>query len=93
MKNLETQRRRKRNVPPPSILPSKKEAVAAQVARKRAATAGDGRGEVRPEDRQKMIELEAYYRAERRGFSNGSAVQDWLEAEAEIDRALGGAGG
>ena len=29
---------------------------------------------------------EAYYRAERRGFTGGDPVQDWLEAEVEIDR-------
>ncbi len=37
------------------------------------------------EDRQEMIAIAAYYRAERRGFSGGDAMQDWLEAEAEID--------
>lgn len=38
-------------------------------------------------DRQQWIATAAYYRAERRGFNNGSAEQDWLEAEAEIDGA------
>ena len=36
-------------------------------------------------DRQEMIAIAAYYRAERRGFSGGDAMQDWLEAESEID--------
>ena len=40
------------------------------------------------EDRQDMISTAAYYRAERRGFSGGNEVQDWLEAEAEIDAML-----
>jgi DNA repair exonuclease SbcCD ATPase subunit len=35
-----------------------------------------------------MIEEAAYYRAERRSFSAGDPVADWLEAEAEIDRML-----
>jgi|CXWL01.1.fsa_nt_gi hypothetical protein len=37
--------------------------------------------------RQKMIAIAAYYRAEKRGFKSNEAdtVQDWLEAEMEID--------
>jgi len=36
-------------------------------------------------DRQQLIAIAAYYRAVRRGFDGGYEVQDWLEAEAEID--------
>lgn len=38
-------------------------------------------------DRQKMIATAAYYRAEKRGFigNEADAVQDWLEAEMEVD--------
>ncbi|MEW5882587.1 MAG: DUF2934 domain-containing protein [Pseudomonadota bacterium] len=36
-----------------------------------------------------MIAQAAYYRAQRRGFAPGGELQDWLEAEAEIDRSLG----
>ena len=32
-----------------------------------------------------MIETAAYFRAEKRGFADGDAVKDWLEAEREID--------
>jgi hypothetical protein len=32
-----------------------------------------------------MIAKAAYYRAEQRGFNGDSEMQDWLEAEAEID--------
>ncbi|MEO1766056.1 DUF2934 domain-containing protein [Thiobacter aerophilum] len=35
-----------------------------------------------------MICDAAYFRAERRGFVGGSALEDWLEAEAEIDALL-----
>ena len=38
--------------------------------------------------RQQMIRDAAYCRAERRGFSKGDSVQDWMEAEVEIDRML-----
>lgn len=43
-----------------------------------------------PEQRRRMIAEAAYYRAQARGFRDGDPVQDWLEAEAEIDAALGG---
>ena len=39
-------------------------------------------------DRQEMIATAAYYRAERRGFISGDEIQDWLEAEAEIDSLI-----
>jgi Protein of unknown function (DUF2934) len=36
-------------------------------------------------DREKWIAEAAYYRAEKRGFSPGYALEDWLAAEALID--------
>jgi hypothetical protein len=51
--------------------------------------ATSGRAAVSPEQRRAMIAQAAYYRAERRGFAPGAELQDWLAAEAEIDRALG----
>ena len=36
------------------------------------------------EERKRMIETAAYYLAEKRGFSNGDPVKDWLEAEKQI---------
>lgn len=44
------------------------------------------------EDRYRMIAEAAYFRAERRGFVSGSELQDWLEAEIEVDDLLGEAG-
>lgn len=41
------------------------------------------------DERLSMIALAAYYRAEQRGFAPGAALEDWLAAEAEIDRRLG----
>jgi hypothetical protein len=40
--------------------------------------------------RQEIIATAAYYRAEKRGFKGDEmdAVQDWLEAETEIDNEL-----
>ena len=41
------------------------------------------------EERQQLISRSAYLRAEQRGFAPGLELQDWLEAEAEIDGRLG----
>jgi len=38
--------------------------------------------------REIMIAEAAYYIAERRGFEPGAELDDWLEAENEIDRLL-----
>jgi membrane-bound lytic murein transglycosylase MltF len=35
-----------------------------------------------------LISEAAYYRAERRGFDPGHELDDWLEAEREIESAL-----
>lgn len=41
-----------------------------------------------PEDRQSLIARAAYFLAERRHFQPGHELEDWLEAEAEVDRRL-----
>ncbi len=43
---------------------------------------------ISPELRLHMIRDAAYFRAERRGFTSGDPMQDWIEAEAEVDRML-----
>ena len=43
---------------------------------------------VTPEERHELIAVAAYRRAEHRGFAPGAELQDWLEAEAEIDKSL-----
>ncbi len=35
-----------------------------------------------------MVAEAAYYRAEARGFATGYELEDWLDAEAEVDRSL-----
>jgi hypothetical protein len=37
-----------------------------------------------------MIAQLAYFRAEQRGFAPGGELQDWLDAEAEVDAARAG---
>ncbi len=38
-----------------------------------------------PEERHRMIREQAYFLAERRGFQEGFALDDWLQAEAMVD--------
>lgn len=55
-------------------------------------TNGDARAagptRISPAERRKLIEKAAYSRAQGRNFASGSELQDWLEAEAEVDRLL-----
>jgi hypothetical protein len=41
-----------------------------------------------PEKRDVMIRLAAYTFYERRGFVSGHELEDWLQAEMEVDRHL-----
>jgi len=50
-------------------------------------TDGDG-----AEVRRSLIAAAAYYRAERRGFVDGQADDDWFAAEAEVDLLLNARG-
>ena len=42
-------------------------------------------------ERQRLVERAAYFRAEKRGFAPGFELQDWVEAEAEVQRLIGSA--
>jgi len=37
-----------------------------------------------PVDRESMVRMAAFFRAERRGFAPGYEIEDWLAAEAEV---------
>ena len=41
-----------------------------------------------PGQRAHYVEIAAFYIAERRGFAAANTVDDWLAAEAEIDRLI-----
>ena len=43
---------------------------------------------VGPEQRAALIAEAAFFRAEKRGFSPGHEVEDWLAAESEVDAKL-----
>jgi hypothetical protein len=64
----------------------------AAAARKKAAALSSGGNAVQltPEERQRYVAEAAYFIAERRGFAAGGDVEDWLQAEAEIDQMLAG---
>lgn len=43
---------------------------------------------ITPEERHELIAVAAYYRAQIRSFAPGAELQDWLEAEVEVDSLL-----
>lgn len=51
-----------------------------------ARSSGDGPAS--NEERARLIAEAAYFRAQARGFAPGHELEDWLQAEAEIDRML-----
>lgn len=67
----------------------KKEAKKTKAVKKRAPK-GKGAlvGGLSPEQRRRMIAEHAYFRAEQRGFQGGNSLEDWLAAEAEVDRMI-----
>ncbi len=76
--------------------PVKKRAAAKKrAAPRKAATrkAGADKSNSSPvnisaEERWRMVATAAYHRAEQRGFAPGHEVEDWLNAEKEIDAVL-----
>jgi hypothetical protein len=41
-----------------------------------------------PEQRRRLVAAEAYFFAERRGFSGGNEIDDWVAAERVVDSWL-----
>ena len=73
-------------------------APAATSASGKPGSAGKGAPAIKPVDkppapshaeRRRWIATAAYLRAEQRGFAPGYELQDWLEAEAEIEHLIG----
>lgn len=80
-----------KTTPAPAVPRAKNppKSTSARIRQKReTAPAATTRPAVAPELRHQMIATAAYFHAERRGFAGGSELQDWIEAEAEIDRML-----
>jgi hypothetical protein len=60
----------------------------AKKATKRPQTARLQAAALPAESRHKMIQVAAYFRAERRNFRHGDPMADWLSSEKEIDELL-----
>ncbi len=59
------------------------------VARVRQAVSPETGGvSISGDERRHLIAEAAYFRAEARGFAPGQELDDWLQAEAEVDTAL-----
>lgn len=67
--------------------PASKPAVAAAAA-KPARSRARKPAAIPSDQRRHYIEVAAYHIAERRGFAAGNPLDDWMQAEAEIDRLL-----
>jgi hypothetical protein len=69
---------------------STKKAPAKKVAKKSTITAKPHTSSIQisSEERWKMIAIAAYHKAENRGFAPGGELQDWAEAEQEVDELI-----
>jgi hypothetical protein len=67
----------------PAKAPAKASAKV-KVTKPKPAVRTDVETSLTESDRLRMIELAAFFRAERRGFVPGFEADDWLAAEAEI---------
>ena len=78
-----------RGKPGPQQSRSTRTAASAQVAtRRRGAEPQTASTQTAPEQRQQFIAQAAYFIAERRGFAPGNELEDWLQAEAEIEACM-----
>jgi hypothetical protein len=64
-----------------------KKSVAKADAKKTATTRKTQRKKLSIDKRRRLIAEAAYLKAERREFDGGDPIEDWLEAETEIDRS------
>jgi len=73
--------------PAPAKKPTPKKAAPKKTVAKKAGTPKSAT--VSGFERYKMIEVAAYYLAEKKGFS-GNSTDYWIAAEKEIDKKLSG---
>ncbi|MBI1425597.1 MAG: DUF2934 domain-containing protein [Gammaproteobacteria bacterium] len=64
---------------------TEKQTAARRSAVKKAAAEHESSQSIAPEERQRLIAEAAYLIAEQRGFEGEKALDDWLQAEAEVD--------
>ena len=82
------------STPKPPAAPKKRVTKAKAPRVKRAATRTTSAKRapslaVSPEERWRMVAVAAYHKAEKRGFAAGGALDDWLDAEREVEALLG----
>lgn len=71
-------------VPSGEPAPTEQPKRRSRAASARAAT----KARMTPDQRQRHIQVAAYYLAEQRAFAPGDPLADWLAAESEFDRLL-----
>lgn len=74
----------------PTLLPSTDKEMRGTITGTRRPIARHKARAVTPEKRHELIAEAAWLIAERRGFQGDAALDDWLQAEAEIDAVLVG---
>lgn len=60
-------------------------AVKGRAATQKQAASSSSQPSSLEEERRRLIEEKAYYIAERRGFQGDRVMDDWLQAEREVD--------
>jgi hypothetical protein len=87
MASVQARSQKSKAAPGPANL---RAAVAAARLNKEKAEARPQSGPaISAQEREMLIARAAYFRAEKRGFSPGGELQDWIEAEAEVLRLTG----
>lgn len=64
---------------------TEKQTAAKKTVVKKVAAEHESSQSIAPEERQRLIAEAAYLIAEQRGFEGEKALDDWLQAEAEVD--------
>lgn len=73
----------------PEVVVAKVPAVRKKaVAKPKSVDSSSLKQVVTDEQRARYIEVAAFYIAERRGFAAGNPTDDWLAAEAEVNRLI-----
>ena len=75
-----SQQARQKTAPVPPMAPARSE--------HKSTRPDTSKRQVTSREREQMIATAAYLRAEKRGFIPGYEQEDWLQAEAEVDRKL-----
>ena len=78
--NVTSQQARQKTAPVPPPAPARNENKSPRTL--------SSKPQVTSQEREQMIATRAYLRAEQRGFASGHEQEDWLQAEAEVDRLI-----